>query len=410
MTIMDPQNRRKFFPGGPRLFAAALLVIVTLAFLQSPGTEDVPDSWLPWLENLEESGLVQGYKDNDADYPPLASAYLLAASKVARSFGADGFLGLKASLAVFLFLTSAVFWLWTRDFLFTVLLHLSLVLNSVALGYLDIYVAPALVASLWALKEKRYTLFTILFSVACLTKHQPLILAPFFALYVFREGGARAAAIRMVAPALLITGAVVTVFGDSIPSALWKSLHHRSLSGNALNLNWVITHALHLFDPQQYGGLEDGEARYILMEGGTIKTFSRCLFWAAYSAVTALFLFRRKTFNNLIIYSLLGYLAYFTFNTGVHENHLFLAGVLSVVLCWLDRGHVYDMVVLTVMANLNLLLFYGVNGKGLGFPRVAFIDVALPAAVFNVVYFAALFRVCAARETSPGISTAPEPP
>jgi hypothetical protein len=405
--MMHPQNRRRFLPGGHRLFVVALLVLVTLAFLQSPGTEDVQGVWLPWLENLEKSGWVQGYKDNAADYPPLASAYLLGASQVAHWFGADSFLGLKASLAVFLFLTSAVFWLWTRDFLFTVLLHLSLVLNSVALGYLDIYMAPALIGSLWALREKRYLLSTLLFSIVCLTKPQPLILAPFFALYVFREGGVRVAVMRMMVPALLVTGAVVAVFGESIPSSLGKAMHHRALSGNALNLNWVITHALHVFHPEQYGELEDGEASHILMEDDTIEVLSRCLFLAVYAIVIALFLYHRQTFKNLIRYSLLGYLAYFTLNTGVHENHLFLAGILSIVWCWLDRDHVDDMVFLTVMANSNLVLFYGIAGEGLGFARVAFIDMALPASVVNVIYFAALFWGGAAREASAEISSAP---
>jgi hypothetical protein len=39
-----------------------------------------------------------------------------------------------------------------------------------------------------------------------------------------------------------------------------------------------------------------------------------------------------KSFGRLLRFSLVGYLAYFTFNTGVHENHLFLAVIVAVAL------------------------------------------------------------------------------
>jgi heme/copper-type cytochrome/quinol oxidase subunit 3 len=58
-----------------------------------------------------------------------------------------------------------------------------------------------------------------------------------------------------------------------------------------------------------------------------------------YAVAVFAFMKREKTLTNLIRYSLAGYLAYFIFNTGVHENHLFLAAILSSILCWQDRSH-----------------------------------------------------------------------
>ena len=50
-------------------------------------------------------------------------------------------------------------------------------------------------------------------------------------------------------------------------------------------------------------------------------------------------------------------------------------------------------VVLLVMSNINLLLFYGLTGRALGFNRVIAntVDAALPFSIFNVVFFFVLW-------------------
>jgi hypothetical protein len=83
----------------------------------------------------------------------------------------------------------------------------------------------------------------------------------------------------------------------------------------------------------------------------------------------------------------MGYLAYATFNTNVHENHWFFAALLAFVLYALDRAHLNLLIVINVIANLNLYLFYGASGAAPAFGRVVFVDVALAASVFNVLYF-----------------------
>ena len=53
-----------------------------------------------------------------------------------------------------------------------------------ALGYSDIYFAPALILSLWMLKEGRWLWFSLSFAVGALIKWQPMIIAPFCLLYI----------------------------------------------------------------------------------------------------------------------------------------------------------------------------------------------------------------------------------
>ena len=113
----------------------------------------------------------------------------------------------------------------------------------------------------------------------------------------------------------------------------------------------------------------------------------KLLFWTTYLLLLALFFRCEKTFTNLLIFSAPGYLCYFTFNTGVHENHLFLVTILAVVLYWREESWRANAVILLLMANINLFLFYGVDGD-LHFPWLfAGVDIALPLAVLNVLFF-----------------------
>jgi hypothetical protein len=163
------------------------------------------------------------------------------------------------------------------------------------------------------------------------------------------------------------------------------------LSARALNLNWIVTYFLHVWDPNQFGGLQNGLANYIETRSLRIVLIPRLLFWTTYLLLLALFFRCEKTFTNLLIFSVLGYLSYYIFNTSVHENHLFLVAILAVVLYWRDESWRANALILLLMANINLFLFYGVDGN-LHFPRLfAGIDIALPLAVLNVLFFIYLY-------------------
>ena len=140
------------------IFILFLLILITLSFLRSPGTEDVA-IWQRWMINVD--GLISGFEANQGDYPPFSSFILLCAAKMSRLISVNQFIGIKLSLSMFLFITVIVFWLWTKEIVLSGVLYLSLILSSVALGYLDIYFAPGLILSLWALKEKKLELFVV---------------------------------------------------------------------------------------------------------------------------------------------------------------------------------------------------------------------------------------------------------
>ena len=169
------------------------------------------------------------------------------------------------------------------------------------------------------------------------------------------------------------------------------ALNHTYLSGNALNFNWIITYLLESIYPETYGGFIYGHIRYLEITSLKIFLIPKLLFYLFY--ITAIFLCFKseKTFKNMVFFSLLGYLSYFIFNTGVHENHLFLAAILTYILFFIDKEYLYLLIYVVLMANLNLFLFYGISGTGIN--RHIGFDISLLAAILNVVFFLFIYSV-----------------
>ena len=103
---------------------------------------------------------------------------------------------------------------------------------------------------------------------------------------------------------------------------------------------------------------------------------------------------------------MLGYLAYFSFNTGVHENHLFLICCLAWILVFLEASQLMRCVNFSIAANANLFLFYGVFGQRVN-PVIAGLDITLLFALANLCLFGgfllvAWLNVRQAKRDSPG--------
>jgi len=162
---------------------------------------------------------------------------------------------------------------------------------------------------------------------------------------------------------------------------------HTFLSAYGLNLSWLHTWVLHLADPEKYGGLKNGAADYIIIAREPLLALpEKILFYGSYAALLIVFIQRKKTFARLIVYSILGYFAYFVLNTGVHENHLFLVSFLAWILVFIDRAQLVRGINLSIAANANMFLFYGVSGRRLE-TVIAGLDITVLFAVANVFLF-----------------------
>ena len=158
----------------------------------------------------------------------------------------------------------------------------------------------------------------------------------------------------------------------------------------------MLTYFLHLLSPERYGPLTS--RGYVTILGtpqlpALLVTGLRVLSIAVYFFIVYSFLnVQKKSFVSLIKYSLLGYLAYFIFFTGAHENHLFVPLVLSAVLIAIERKYFAWFILMAMALNLNLLIFYGITGEeNVRFIRsIGGFDLSVLLAFVNVVVFFAL--------------------
>jgi hypothetical protein len=118
----------------------------------------------------------------------------------------------------------------------------------------------------------------------------------------------------------------------------------------------------------------------------------KAMFWAGFVVVLYLAVRSGKTLRNCLLFSTLGFVTYCTLNTGVHENHWFVAFVLAFMLAVHDPSPASRMVaiLLAVMLNVNLFLFYGVTGDPV-LPVVLGIDLSIPLSVLYCAAWLALF-------------------
>ena len=87
-----------------------------------------------------------------------------------------------------------------------------------------------------------------------------------------------------------------------------------------------------------------------------------------------------------MIYSILGYLTYFQFNHGVHQNHLFIVVLLLFILVAKDKSFYKAAIFWAVLFNVNLVIFYGIGGNGIS-EYVTWKGNNILAVVFSVISF-----------------------
>lgn len=400
MTPEDPLPTSRHANGGDRTWKLFLLVLVTLvsfSFFGFFGTGDVM-VFHQWIAAVREHGWVAGYAASGADYPPLSLAMLDVAARVSEAVGGNEFMGIKALIALFLCLSSAAVYAYTSSLLLACAAELALSYGALALGYMDVGYTPTLILALSALKRSKFGAFAVLYTLSLFIKWQCVIVLPFMWIYAYRCCGEAwsAAGIKrfsksVVAPSAVVVAAVLATYGSAVPLALRRSVTHALLSAQGMNFNWIVTYVLHVFAPGTYGPLKNGVSEIIMTVPDGIALVSRGLFAVGYLAALYLAAKRENTFENLLVCSLLGFVAHFTFSLGVHENHLYVAAVLAFLL-WLEnrkRGVMAAFVMLFL--NVNLFLFYGMEGLRPRVRTLGGVETTVLGAVVWVAFAVAFF-------------------
>ena len=394
-----------------KILLLGLLAVITAVLFRSQGTSDM-NTWLVWGRRAYELGIVAAYPMNGNLYPPFASVLLWLSHSMAVLAGIAPVWMVKCSLLVFLLATTFVFYRWSnRDLPATLCFYAAMLLSSLGLAYLDIYFAPVLLLALYFLQQHKLPQFAVLFMAACLIKFPPLLLAPFFLIYIVAKY-IRVQHIRqdlkhlcqqIVWPCLIFLVPVLLLFGKGLAIALLKIGGAPWLSAWALNFNWIVTR---IFLQNGWGTATPPwfEATVAIMHPvpSSALYLAKSLYLFFFGSTLLAFILRKKTFENLLLFTMLSNFAYYMFYTGVHENHLFLASVLAMALFCVDKKYLYMSFAVLLISTLNMFFFYGASGAG-GASGFLFhsdmssktyswwLDAPLLIAAGNVLYFVLLW-------------------
>jgi hypothetical protein len=172
------------------------------------------------------------------------------------------------------------------------------------------------------------------------------------------------------------------VFGfEYLFSSVSGATQQDMLSGNALNLGWVLT----FFVTDSPTDMIASGFTYVADAPEWMPIVLRLLFITTYLFLIVLFVRTSKRFISFLVFSQAGVLVYVLFAAGVHQNHLTLAVPLALILGALVRPLIFESGIVVAMAFFNLVLFYGFSGEPLApMPEVAGINLTVYLAVVYV--------------------------
>ena len=98
-----------------------------------------------------------------------------------------------------------------------------------------------------------------------------------------------------------------------------------------------------------------------------------------------------RSFPTYLRFALLSFVSYVMFNPGVHENHYFVASILALLVMVVDGELRPEIVVWLLVANANLVLFYGVDGQGLRMGPLQSTLISVALSLLAVVAYYDLF-------------------
>jgi hypothetical protein len=341
------------FAGAAFLLLAAGLSALTLAY---PGTPD-DVAFVHWAMVLHSAGPLAGYAQI-ADYPPLGPFILWAATEAGSGLGLPPFISIKLAIDIFQLTAALIIRRQTQSWAAAALIFLLLTPFGALLGYIDVFYLPFILTGIYALRSDRLAIASLMFAVATLIKWQPGVLCPVILIYSL--GRCRPPKCLWPVPAAAFTILVIAAFGpQALSTAFAGATNDRLFSGQAFNLDWVITYVLEATNSLGAHFSATGTIRFINHLPPPCYAVSRLLFWLIYFANLIIFALHGKNWNTCLLALLSAETIQFTFNTGVHENHSFLIMILAFVAATAGILPPLEASIAAVLAVSNILAFYG---------------------------------------------------
>ena len=272
----------------------------------------------------------------------------------------------------------------TTEILLITLGTVSIFLQTQGLADLNIQVLPTLLGAIIAIFKRKYFLSGLLMGVTISIKWQPAILLPLFGATIFyfsfTQEKIKHSLTFLVGllPVPIVSWILVLIHPgglDAFKRATEYLIHGAPmLSGQALNLNWIVTYILHAFSGHfcntsstycvesldHLGGLN----RQI---GSSIspKIFQGYLFMGAYFVIMVKYwLLEKKNIANFLSASVMIYFSHFMLNKSAYEKHIFYVTAFMICLYLVrpSKENRRDLILFDLMTVINLIMFYGFLG------------------------------------------------
>jgi hypothetical protein len=379
------------------LLFVSFAVGVTLCLMHAPGTSDVL-YFIQQVKLMGGDGPFLGYRRITIDLPELGQAYpplsLLAmwlSLHIGSAAGLSDVVSYKLVLALFSVCSPLLLLIIDKSANWATILFLIGSPFGLLLGYYDVVYLPFLMFALRQAMDDRWKLAGANLMIASLIKWQPVILGPLFLVGLIRSSGAPKQFIGLVVPAVFIAACVLAAFGlPPIWEAFLRVTRNGFVSGQGFNVGWLLSYLLQATGSGGYRLAPDGSVIAIyttdLHTGvASLKLILRAIFFAILTASLVIYILGPADRGSFIACAFVCSLAQFTWNTGVHENHLFVPVIIALVGCGIGIPPIY----LTVTAGLgtfNMLAFYGF-GQGFNSTRVFIIDGTVLLSVCSVLLF-----------------------
>lgn len=356
------------------LWSISIIIFVIIdffVFFNSPGTGDIRDHFVYWIDNVDIYGFRQGFIENADMYPPLSTFLMYIGSRIFFFFENAPAIRATGCIALLVCGLWIIYKYQKPEYGFWLVFSC---LISVHLGFIDALVFPFLIIAFYYLHKQKYLLFAVFFTLCCCVKMQPLIIAPILFCYFVTVSTQKphisipVKKILQMALCVIITLLPFFLIYGIIPiiECIKSGLSAPGFSPNALNFIWVVQYFVELVFPEKTQPLVDGLPSIYWTPHGKMLYFDY-IFWLAFVVLCVFTIFlKRKTPQIILKICIIEYTIYFLFKLAVHENHLILAMVLAgILLCLEDTmANRWIFIFYIFATNMNMYLFYNLTGWG----------------------------------------------
>jgi len=380
-----------------KILLVTLLIILNIILIPSHGTGDI-ENWVNIIRKIQTtpgSDLFPNCLNYDCGvfypltYPPGHFLVIYIFSKILPTNILEAFLTFKVTVFIFYLLTfiSLVYFykktgatspnkLSPIDLFLIYFISLSIMINTQGLGYTDVFYIPFLILSMSFIFSEKFFLGGIFFGLSFLIKWQPLIILPVIFIYLLKIKNS----VFKFIIGIFISIAFLIPFNHEIITSLatsfFKGAAQDPILSSALNIQWLTTFLYKLFFPDIFS-MPNNNLKYIdfnsLNKFRELLLIPKIIFSLFYWMIIIKYsknLFKNKIKNkkiqvkNLLYTCFVSYFTYFFLSSSVHENHLFLALILIMLIYLMDLSLKSRIILIAfdILNLLNLYLFYGFTG------------------------------------------------